>query len=245
MTWVSLVDGITADADELMENFYHVARGDTLPRSADTFVATSSAYDLGSSAYRWNKIYLNEIASTCTVSADAIFNGTVTFSASPQFALGLLGARAMLVCEHVRASGTDGGICNENYSYTATTLNTVAYNNILGATLSSNQITLPAGSYLTSFIVTAGEIFFGNAILFNVTASTTVARGFALGNQAGFTSEICTCLYEAFTLATQSTMELRAASYVAPATYQTTTMLGKPASFGDSEIYGRIWIYQV
>jgi hypothetical protein len=241
MTWVTLVDGITADADELMSDFYHVAQGDLLPRGGTTFTPTTGVYDLGSSAYRWNRMYVNEIASTCTVSGQTLINvGPVIFNVPPVFSGAAFVRLNKMVVEHHMPSGNTPVPISGNYNYaTATALNTVTVNQITGATLSSYQITLPSGSYLCSFQVplTAVLGYMSRAILFNVTASTTAAAGSIIGCQV---SAYSTCLFESFTLLTTSALEIRCASSY-PAT--TVALSSMDVSYGEPEIFSRVFIY--
>jgi hypothetical protein len=47
----------TADASEVMGNFYHIFDGDRLPRGGDNFEPTTGVYDIGSSTYKWNQLH--------------------------------------------------------------------------------------------------------------------------------------------------------------------------------------------
>ncbi len=70
-----------------------------------------------------------------------------------------------------RASGTNGG-GSVATTWTTRTLNTSHYNNITGASLSSNQITLPAGTYKVLAYVPLFRPAQCRARLYNVTDST-------------------------------------------------------------------------
>jgi hypothetical protein len=51
----------TADASEVMGNFYHIFDGDRLPRGGDNFEPTTGVYDIGSSTYRWNQLFCENL----------------------------------------------------------------------------------------------------------------------------------------------------------------------------------------
>lgn len=234
MTWVRLVDGVAADADELMSNFYHVADGDLLPRST-SFVPTSSAYDLGSSAYRWQQIHANEVASSITFSSDVVFNAASVFSGEAVFSSVMTGSRSFLIAANIQADGVSGGSCGASYAYTtAAVMTTLTVNYIAGATLSSSVLTLPAGSYVCHFSYTTRMV--ARFILWNNTASTTAV----IGDVAQQTSK---ALFHEFTLATSSALVLKATSSSPSA--NTSTTLGAPCSFGEPEMYGFMAVYRV
>jgi len=77
----------------------------------------------------------------------------------------------ILIVQDEKNSGTDGGTFNSG-SWQTRTLNTEQYNGITGASLSSNQITLPAGTY--RILATAPTVSVGdNKLKFrNITDST-------------------------------------------------------------------------
>lgn len=235
MTWVNLVDGLPADADEMMENFYHVAQGDLLPRAGSVaFTPTSSVYDLGSTAYRWDQMYVNEIASTVTFSSQATFNGVSTFTGDVTFSSLISGSRNMLIACNIQADGVAGGSCGSVYAYTATALSTLTVNYITGATLSSNTLTLPAGSYICNFSFNNDA---AKCILWNSTASTTAVLGDVL-------QQTSKALFQSFTLETTSSLVVKAA-VAGPIVGATSTAMGHPTSFGESEMYGFVAVYKV
>lgn len=233
MTWVTLVDGTTADADELMSNLYHVGMDDLLPRGGSAFNATSSTYDIGSSAYRWNRAYINEIASTITFSSPVTFNSPSTFS-NAQFSGVVTGSRNLLIAVNQQADGVGGGSCGSSYGYTLTSiLSTLTVNYITGATLSSSTLTLPSGSYICSFSFYS---LAAKCILWNNTASTTAA----IGDVRQLSTK---ALFQEFTLATQSALIMKATKQGAGGA--TTTAMGYPTSFGEPEMYGYLVVYKI
>lgn len=86
-------------------------------------------------------------------------------------------APQMMVVVDEKASGTDGGSFTSG-SWVTRTLNTVKVNTITGASLSSNGITLPAGTYLIEASAPAGMAVGSHRIrLRNITDSTDDGLG--------------------------------------------------------------------
>ena len=61
MSYFYLQESTTATAIELVDNFEHVGQGDCLPLDGSTLSATTGACDLGSSSYRWNNLFCQDI----------------------------------------------------------------------------------------------------------------------------------------------------------------------------------------
>jgi hypothetical protein len=51
---------------EMNYNFYHVAQGSVLPRGGTSLVPTDSVYDIGSSTYPWDSVYVNSVHCSST-----------------------------------------------------------------------------------------------------------------------------------------------------------------------------------
>lgn len=77
--------------------------------------------------------------------------------------------------EDQKAAGTDGG--SGFTSYATRDLNTTVYNGITGAALSSNEVSLPAGTYLAEGACPALRVNVHKCRLFNVTAGAALAYG--------------------------------------------------------------------
>lgn len=63
----------TADSQDMNDNFYHIAQGSIMPRTGQSLTSTDSAYDIGSSSYKWDSAYIDTI-NCSTVS----FTGSIT-----------------------------------------------------------------------------------------------------------------------------------------------------------------------
>lgn len=138
-----------------------------------------------------------------------------------------------------KASGTSGGTSSSGIQ--TRTLNTVVTNTINGASLGSNQITLPAGSY--KVIATAPGYAAGphQLFLYNVTDSSYLLRGTsqAMGGGGNANSEHST-VFGIFTLAASKILDLR--QYIRDAV---ADGLGAPVSSGVIEVYSQILIEKI
>lgn len=120
-------------------------------------------------------------------------------------------------------------------------LNTVVANTITGASLASNQVTLPAGVYRFSG---AAPVYIGSfghrLILYNVTGAANLITGrnaFAPSSGSAYAASID----GHFSLSATSVIELR--HYVT--TGVTTYGLGGASSTGDVEVYADLMIWRV
>jgi hypothetical protein len=79
----------------------------------------------------------------------------------------------MLIVRHTTTDATDAGTFTSG-SWATRTLNTTTLNNISGASVASNQITLPAGTYFAEFFITASRVAAFQARLQDVTNTVTL-----------------------------------------------------------------------
>lgn len=86
-------------------------------------------------------------------------------------------ARQFVVAREEQTSGTSGGTPSAGSSWLTRVLNTLAVNTITGASLSSNQITLPAGTYQVHASGPAYRVDLHKARLYNVTGSAVLIVG--------------------------------------------------------------------
>ena len=135
----------------------------------------------------------------------------------------------------VKATSVAGGTATQG-SWLRRDLNTSVTNEISSASLSSNQISLPAGTYY----VEAASIFFGTVAaqtrFQNVTDSTTLVLG-----MTGYASNSMNAILRGrFTLADTKTIELQ---YQVANTH-VTDGLGVAGTWGDN-IYSEVQIWKV
>lgn len=140
-----------------------------------------------------------------------------------------------------RTSGTNGGSVTGGAWY-GRTLNTVVDNTITGASLGSNQITLPAGTYDLDAFCSFGTIGGAARIrLRNVTDGTTIAEGLNGSAQASGAGGGVAVLKGKFTLGATKVLAIEARTGGS----QANTGDGLPLSSGAVEIYSDIHIRKV
>lgn len=139
-----------------------------------------------------------------------------------------------------KSAGTDGGTSTSG-SFQTRVLNTIKTNTISGASLSSNQITLPTGTYYVEATAPAFDVDRHKCKIRNVSDSTDILIGSSefVGNAGSH--QTITTVSGIFTLAASKTIELQHRG-------QTTVMtigLGVASSLGVVEIYSDIKIWKV
>jgi hypothetical protein len=146
-----------------------------------------------------------------------------------------------------KAQGTDGGTLPT--SGLARTLNTVKYNNVTGASLASNQVTLPAGTYeyvgTVPYNNSGTGYTYSKAQLFNVTDAVSVDFGTSEystdeSNAAMFTTH--SVVRGVFTISAPKTFQLR--HFCTPGTFG--YIAGKATNFvGAVEVYAELLFKKV
>ncbi len=156
-----------------------------------------------------------------------------TVNANPVSA-GLVHTNHMYVND-TKAAGVEGGASTAGV--TTRTLNTVVVNNILGASLASNQVTLPAGTYWIEASVTQYIPNRGRAYIYNVTDSALVMIGQSVYATIGAEPTVKGYM----TIASSKVIQLR--QYAS--TGQATNGLGVASPSGNPEIYSQLYIWKV
>lgn len=144
---------------------------------------------------------------------------------------------------HVRdekASGTSGGSATSG-SYQTRTLNTVKTNEISGASLSSNQIVLPSGTYFVNGFVASFYVDKHKSKLRNITDSTDTLIGQVIRSDSGFYSGGASIIIGRFTISAQKTFEIQTRVQ----TTRATDAYGEATGFGDAEVYIDVQIWKV
>ena len=165
------------------------------------------------------------------VAADFYTKAQVDAKVSPKF----------LVVRDEKASGTDGGTFT-NGAWRIRTLNTSASNTISGASLGSNQITLPAGTYQIDAWAGAFNVGSHATKLYNVTDSADALIGSTENTTTG--ADPATTKSSAqgiITITGTKVFELRHQC----GTTKSTTGFGKAAGFGVVEVYASVMIRQL
>jgi len=158
--------------------------------------------------------------------------------AAPEWASGV----QMLIMEETQANNVQGGTFTGG-AWRTRVLNTTVINEITGASLSSNQFTLPAGTY--EFEASAPAYFVENhkARLWNLTTSTEQSLGTT--EYSGASGNGCTTrsfIRSKFTLAVPTTLEIQ---HTASGT-RATDGFGKSANLqGTTEKYTTVYIRKI
>ncbi len=149
---------------------------------------------------------LGELSATGTKDATTFLRGDNTF-ATPSIS----GAyeSALLHVEDQKTSGTTGGQSSGTNVLFARDLNTVVTNEITGASLSSNQITLPSGSYYIHAESPYAKTNIVKAYLYNVTDSSKEIIGTSEYNNQGVFSQNKATVVGRFTISAQKVFELQ------------------------------------
>lgn len=198
-------------APQTVENFNAVRSGHILPKAGTNLSETNGAHNIGSATYKWDKACWNGFASSVTVSAPVTFTAQATFNTSTTITLA--GLPAMCVAKYIVPIGS----APQSGSSTAEILNfnTLTTNTIAGATLTTNQISLPSGAYVFNAWATFRSGFMNiesSFYLFDATASITVFN--CGGPQTHLTATVVSVdmiMTGSFSLATQSSLEMRVA----------------------------------
>ena len=147
---------------------------------------------------------------------------------------------ALLHVRDEKSAGTAGGDAN-NGSFQTRTLNTVKTNEISGASLASNQITLPTGTY---YIYASGSAFQVQAHkmkLRNVTDSSDTLLGTSVFSTAAYEGKMQSMVIGRFTIASQKVFELQHRV----ADTKTTNGFGIASNFSVTEVYADVQIWKI
>ena len=146
-------------------------------------------------------------------------------------------SQQILIVQDEKTTGTDGGASTAT-TWETRVLNTVKTNTISGASLSSNQITLAAGTYDVLAFSPVQGIDEGHAVLYNTSDASYEIIGDA-GDASSFYGYVYTVMGR-FTIAAEKTFEIR---------QYTTSInpigLGSASSSGQTEVYTQVRIEKV
>lgn len=152
----------------------------------------------------------------------------------------------LLYIEDQQASGTNGGT-STGAVWNTRVLNTQVVSNISGASLSVNQITLPAGTYWIEFDaparVGAVSTLVHKARLRNITDATTPIAGSSEENGANVSDQAVTRSFGAGLLTIGAAKVFELQHYVSVGF--ANQGFGTAVTSGENEIYARIKIWKV
>lgn len=146
---------------------------------------------------------------------------------------------------HVSPGGIDGGTFTAG-GWRTRTLNFADVNEISGASLSSSQITLPAGTYFTMWRAPAYNVSYHQSRLYNITNGTTLISGSSQWASNGTGVQNDTWGTGRFTLSGAKVLELQHRCSVTVTTYGFGTAAGTGGWSGEtSEVYADILIWRI
>lgn len=250
-----------------MASSIHAATSKTTPVDADELALADSAATYGLKKLTWANLKATIISSfgamiatltakTTPVGADFFVIGdSASSNASKQLTLsnlitylstalstsisGVLTTSNLIHVQDQKTSGTAGG--SSSAGTNTRILNTVVTNTISGASLVSNQIILPAGTYWVDASCPCSNAGQSKAYLYNATDSNVqiVSTSEYIGNTLSAQHRVF--LSGKFTIASQKTFDLR--HYITSA--QASNGLGVATNMGQIEIYSEIKIWKV
>lgn len=144
---------------------------------------------------------------------------------------------------HVRdekPSGTDAGTFTSG-AWRTRVLNTVVTNEISGASLASNQITLPAGTYIVRASAPAAVVDRHRAKLVNITDTSDIVLGTSENTSSADTVGTRSLISGKFTISASKVIELQHRCL----TSRGSNGLGVMTGFGDVEVYAEVLIIKV
>lgn len=137
-----------------------------------------------------------------------------------------------------KPSGTTSGVSLSGVNIRV--LNTVVTNTISGASLATNQFTLPAGTYIIDATAPCYGANANKAYLYNITDATNSLLGTSNVNAAAVGVVSFSRVLGSLTIASSKTFELRHWIQTAIA-----NGLGNPATTGQTEIYASVFIQKI
>ena len=147
----------------------------------------------------------------------------------------------VLHVQHRVGTGVAGGTPGGTGTWLTRTLDTVRQNAIPGASLASNQISLPPGTYEVSARATGFQVGQHQSRLRDIGGASTllVSAAADAGNDAGAPSTP-SVIEDSMTLTATTTFELQTRVETAA-----TNGFGSPANFGEDEVYVNLFIRKV
>ena len=149
------------------------------------------------------------------------------------------GINPILHVQDEKPSGTAGGTFTSG-AWRTRDLNTVKTNTIPGASLASNQITLPAGTYDVSASAQAFQVG-GHRTRLVTTGGTVLVMGDNSSCHGNWGHDAHSFVKGRFTLATTTIIRLEHITTISGGVYG----FGVPCNFGDNEVFAVVVIWRV
>jgi hypothetical protein len=190
---------------------------------------------VGASQIVDSSIALGKLSATGTKDATTFLRGDNTFAEA--------GGKFESQLFHVRdekSSNTAGGSCSAT-SDNQRDLNTILTNEITGASLSSNVITLPAGTFFISASSPTNRGGTNRAHLLNTVSNSITLLGTSENTQTGDTTPTRSFINGRFIIGSSTTFRIRHYTTAAKA----DNGLGIQANDGRTEVYTDVLIWKV
>lgn len=220
----------------------------TEAKIADNSISTAKIQD---GAVTADKVASDAIATANiqddAITADKLSSGAITADALDSGVFTAL--QQILIVADEKPAGTSGGTFTSG-AWRTRDLNTVRYNTITGASLASNQITLPAGTYYISASAPAytngHNIDNHKAKLRNITTSTDTLIGtsesFSNAQYLGQAHlQTRSFIVGVFTIEGETTFEIQHRCYET----QNNTGFGKESNMDVAEVYSQVFIQKI
>jgi|APSaa5957512535_1039671.scaffolds.fasta_scaffold32427_2 hypothetical protein len=167
---LNILDGVTADKDEI--NVLDGVTGGTVTASKALVVNGSSALDV-LTITTLTAGATSVLGDGVTATTQTVFDNSTKVATTADISNA---SKSVFVAEERKTSGSPGGDFNSG-AWRTRLLSDVAVNNISGASLSTNQITLPAGTYEIEAWANAGIVDLHATRLYNVTDDSVPISG--------------------------------------------------------------------
>lgn len=185
--------------------------------------------------YSWSAAGVSATVATGTSAQVLTSNGA---GAAPTFQTSL--TSTVIVVADEKAAGTEGGTFTQD-AWQTRVLNTLKVNDGTTASLSSNQVTLPAGDYECWASAPAFAVEEHMIRLQNITGTATIATGTSENAAAAVNASTSSTLYTKFTLGVSSALEIQ---HRCVAT-KTDRGFGEDTNFGTVETYAIVMFRKV
>ncbi len=225
---VIVVEEGSVSADKLF--ICTINSGGTLGVTSITWAELSIAIADGSIGFA--KLSSGDIATSANIFAGA--TNKIATAAAIKTVLG-----SVMHIQDQKASGTSAGTFTAG-AWQTRTLNTAVINTITGASLASNQITLPAGTYKINCTLPALSVDQHQARLQNITDGTTTLLSGCFRSWSSSADSTPADFFGIFTIASTKVFEVQHRCSVTRA----ADGFGTAASFG-TEVYANVFIEMV
>lgn len=160
--------------------------------------------------------------------------------AAPTFQNESGGSASVVIISDEKAAGTAGGTFTAG-SWQTRVLNTIKVNDGTIASLSSNQVTLPAGTYECIASAPAQAVEEHMIRLQDITAGSTIAYGTSENAALAVNASTRSFLYTKFTLSEESDLEIQHRGIASKA----TNGFGEDTNFGTTETFAVVMFRKV